>query len=216
MGRFSTIKKVSRFDVMLLGDKEVGKTSLLSRLIDENSIELKKTSSTAGAENVVKTIVLPDAYIKLNICDTPGHERFIHLLRTYYQNCQGAILVYDIQNRETFEKVQDWVFTLREEISSDFVIALAGNKMDMENNRHVSKEEAKQFATVHNCLFLETSAKSNKNVSFIFKALVFALHNQKEERSKVVKNQVSSNEVDPEPEGMKKKRRRCFCLCSIC
>ncbi|KAH8391089.1 hypothetical protein KR215_006560 [Drosophila sulfurigaster] len=75
MGRFSTIKKVSRFDVMLLGDSEVGKTSLLSRLIDENSIELKETSSTAGAENVVKTIVLPDAYIRLNIFDTPGHER---------------------------------------------------------------------------------------------------------------------------------------------
>ncbi|XP_060644710.1 ras-related protein Rab-13-like isoform X1 [Drosophila nasuta] len=216
MGRSSTINKVSRFDVMLLGDSGVGKTSLLMRIMDEKTIELKKTSNTTGPEQMIKTIVLPDAYIRLNICDTPGPERFIHLLRTYYKNCQGALLVYDIQNRKSFERVQDWVFTLREEISSEFVIVLAGNKMDMENNRHVSKEEAIQFATAHNCLFLETSAMSKENVSYTFKALVLALHNQQEERNKVAKNQVYSNEVDPDPEGRQNEQRRYFFHCSIC
>ncbi|XP_034101566.1 ras-related protein Rab-5A-like [Drosophila albomicans] len=214
MGRSSTIKKASRFDVLLLGDSGVGKTSLLMRMMDEKSIELKKTSNTAGPECVVETM-LPDTCIRLNICDILGQKCSIHL-RTYYKNCQGALLVYDIQNRKSFERVQDWVFTLREEISSELVIALAGNKVDMENNRHVSKEEAIQFATAHNCLFLETSAMSNENVSYTFKAIVLALHNQQEERNKVAKNQVSSNEVDPDPEGRKKKRGRYFFPCSNC
>ncbi|KAH8271799.1 hypothetical protein KR044_005826 [Drosophila immigrans] len=75
MRRFTTFRSRSSFDVMLLGDSAVGKSSLLLRLMDNKATELTQPSATVGAEYKVKTIMLPDAYIRLKICDSSGQER---------------------------------------------------------------------------------------------------------------------------------------------
>ncbi|KAH8377893.1 hypothetical protein KR093_007739 [Drosophila rubida] len=75
MRRNTTFRSKCNFDVILLGDTAVGKSSLIARLLDSTSSELKEPTATVGTECAVKTILLPDAYIRLNICDTSGQKR---------------------------------------------------------------------------------------------------------------------------------------------
>ena len=89
----------------------------------------------------------------------------------YYRGAQAAIVVYDISNKETFQKAQTWVKELQRQASPNIVIALAGNKLDLANKRAVSYEEAKQYADEHSLLFMETSAKTAANVMDIFTSI---------------------------------------------
>ncbi|KAM8717499.1 hypothetical protein ACLKA7_004228 [Drosophila subpalustris] len=196
MRRLTTIKSRSKFDIIILGNTDVGKSSLIKRLIDEEAAKLSVPTATVGAEYKVKTISLPNAYIKLNICDCSGQERFRQLLRAYYSICQGAVIVYDMQNRESFEEAKDWVIELREKVSPDMLIALAANKADMETNRTVSKAEGLEYAKDNDLIYMETSSWMGLNVKNIFKALAMALNNKKIEEEKKERNAISDKDKE--------------------
>ncbi|CAO3632201.1 unnamed protein product [Mucor hiemalis] len=106
--------------------------------------------------------------IKLQIWDTAGQESFRSITRSYYRGAAGALLVYDITRRDTFENLPVWLEDVRQHANPNTVITLIGNKCDLEKHRQVSREEAEAFAKEHGLFFLETSAKSAENVEEAF------------------------------------------------
>ncbi|CAF4984045.1 unnamed protein product, partial [Rotaria sp. Silwood1] len=102
--------------------------------------------------------------IKLQIWDTAGQERFRSVTRSYYRGASGALLVYDITNRESYNTIANWLSDARQLASSNIVIILCGNKKDLEDQRQVTFIEANQFAQDNDLIFVETSAMTGENI----------------------------------------------------
>jgi len=120
---------------------------------------------------LTQTVPLNDCTVKFEIWDTAGQERYHSLAPMYYRGAACAIIVYDITSSETFQRAKSWVKELQRQGTQDVVIALAGNKIDREEEREVPADEAKKFATENGLLFMETSAKTNVNVRELFLAI---------------------------------------------
>jgi len=154
----------------MVGDSGVGKSSILMQYTSGTFNE--EQSATIGVDFKVKIVDLDGKKLKLTISDTAGQERFRTLTSTYYRSAQGVVLAYDVTRRETFDNVKVWL----EEVdnystSEDIVKLLVGNKVDLEANRQVSKEDGLEFARQHNMLFIETSAKTKIGVQRAFEEL---------------------------------------------
>ena len=128
-----------------------------------------KHEITIGIEFAAKTIELNKKQVKIQIWDTAGHEAFQSITRTYYRGAVGALLVYDITNKQTFQHCENWLKEIKENGDKDVTIILVGNKSDLEKERQVSKEDAEKFAEMNGLIFLETSAKEAKNIYEVFK-----------------------------------------------
>mmetsp|Transcript_12754 Transcript_12754/g.51216 ORF Transcript_12754/g.51216 Transcript_12754/m.51216 type:complete len:162 (-) Transcript_12754:807-1292(-) len=113
-------------------------------------------------------ITIKERQIKLQIWDTAGQESFRSITRSYYRGAAGALLVYDITRRETFNHLARWLEEARQNANSNMVVMLIGNKSDLEHRRAVSTEEGRQFALEHGLIFMETSAKTAHNVEHAF------------------------------------------------
>merc|ERR1719482_1898538 len=113
-------------------------------------------------------ITIDNKQIKLQIWDTAGQESFRSITRSYYRGAAGALLVYDITRRDTFNHLTTWLEDARQHSNSNMTIMLIGNKSDLEHRRAVSFEEGQQFANEHGLIFLETSAKTAANVEEAF------------------------------------------------
>jgi Ras-related protein Rab-11A len=131
--------------VVLIGDSGVGKSNLLGRFTQN---EFKPDSKTTiGVEFATRTIQVDSVTIKAQIWDTAGQERYRAITNAYYRGGVGALLVYDISKRQTYENVGRWLNELRESSSSNIATMLVGNKIDLGQLRAVSSEEAKRFAS---------------------------------------------------------------------
>lgn len=106
--------------------------------------------------------------INLAIWDTAGQEKFHSLGPIYYRMSNGAILVYDITDKASFQKVKDWVKELRKMLGSDICLVIAGNKVDLEKERNVSLDEAEKYAEQVGASHFNTSAKLNQNIEEVF------------------------------------------------
>lgn len=109
--------------------------------------------------------------IKLQVWDTAGQERFKTITTAYYRGAMGIILVYDITDEKSFENIQNWMKSIKENASAGVERLLLGNKCDMEAKRKVQKEQADKLAREHGIRFFETSAKSSMNVDEAFSSL---------------------------------------------
>jgi len=129
-----------------------------------------KTDSThtIGVEFGSKTVDIGGKIVKQQIWDTAGQERFRSVTRSYYRGAAGAILVYDITNRDSYNHLPTWVNDARSLANSELVIILVGNKTDLGDDREVTFLEASRFAQENDLMFLETSAKTGDNVKDIF------------------------------------------------
>lgn len=114
--------------------------------------------------------------IKAQIWDTAGQERYRAITSAYYRGAVGALLVYDITKRQTFENVQRWLRELRDHADSNIVIMLAGNKTDLNHLRAVATEDAESLAEKENLSFLETSALEAHNVENAFQTILLDIH----------------------------------------
>jgi len=159
-----------QFNVMLIGDSGVGKSSLLLRYSDDQFIE--SFISTLGVDLKIKTITTDDnKYCKLQLWDTAGQERFRTITASYYRGAHGIIIVYDVTERPTFINVERWMKEIQKYAKENVEIILIGNKSDLQD-RQVTFEEGKQLATNLNLPFLEVSAKNRTNVDETFKRLI--------------------------------------------
>ncbi|KAL0091355.1 ras family-domain-containing protein [Phycomyces blakesleeanus] len=123
---------------------------------------------TIGVGFGTRFVTVNDQQIKLQIWDTAGQESFRTITRSYYRGAAGALLVYDITRRDTFENLSTWLEDVRQHANPNTVIIVIGNKSDLDNKRQVSREEGERFARENDLFFLEASAKSADNVEEAF------------------------------------------------
>ncbi|XP_015670462.1 ras-related protein Rab-2B [Protobothrops mucrosquamatus] len=148
---------------------------------------------TIGVEFGARMISIENKKIKLQIWDTAGQESFRSITRSYYRGTAGALLVYDITRRETFNHLYAWLEDARQHSSPHMVIMLIGNKSDMENRRVVQKEEGEAFAREHGMVFMETSAKTSANVEEAFLNTAKAIYRKIQQGELDISNEVSAD-----------------------
>lgn len=168
------------FKIVLIGDSSVGKTDLLSRFTrDEFNPDSR---ATIGVEFATRTLEINGKRIKAQIWDTAGQERYRAITAAYYRGAVGALVVYDISNSDSYESVSRWLKEMKEHADANIVIALVGNKSDLEHLRAVPTEEARNFAAEHNLLFTEASALNADNVEFTFHQLIKSIYDMVSKR----------------------------------
>jgi len=155
--------------ILLIGQSGVGKSCLLCRFTDDTfNVD---NAVTIGVDFKMKKITVDNNNIKLALWDTAGQERFRTLTPNYYRDGQGAILVYDVSNRDSFTCLETWINELnRYSTKNNIIKMVVGNKIDQE--RQVTREEGIEFARRHRTLFIETSAKTKEGVHVAFEELV--------------------------------------------
>lgn len=127
---------------------------------------------TIGVEFATRSINLSGKTVKAQIWDTAGAERYRALTAAYYRRAVGALLVYDISNRSTFESIERWLAELREHSDPQIIVLLVGNKVDLVDKREVSVQEGTACAAKFGLPFLETSAFAATNVEQAFHAVL--------------------------------------------
>ncbi|KAK9732999.1 hypothetical protein RND81_04G037200 [Saponaria officinalis] len=152
--------------LVLLGDMGAGKSSLVLRFVKGQFVEFQE--STIGAAFFSQTLAVNDVTVKFEIWDTAGQERYHSLAPMYYRGAAAAIIVFDVTSSDSFARAKKWVQELQKQGNPNMVMALAGNKSDLEERRAVSAEEARTYAEENGLVFMETSAKTAQNVNEIF------------------------------------------------
>ncbi|XP_028922049.2 ras-related protein Rab-12 [Ornithorhynchus anatinus] len=188
-----------KLQVIIIGSRGVGKTSLMERFTDDTFCEACK--STVGVDFKIKTVELRGKKIRLQIWDTAGQERFNSITSAYYRSAKGIILVYDITKKETFEDLPKWMKMIDKYASEDAELLLVGNKLDCETDREITRQQGEKFAQqITGMRFCEASAKDNFNVDEIFLKLVDDI--LKKMPLDVLRNELSNSilSLQPEPE----------------
>jgi Ras-related protein Rab-2A len=154
------------FKYIIIGDSGVGKSCLLLQFTDKRFENLHDI--TIGVEFGARVISVTGQELKLQIWDTAGQESFRSITRSYYRGAVGALLVFDVTRRETFEHVQMWLDDALTNCHTPLTAMLVGNKIDLANQRTVTREEAEEFAKKKGITYIEASAKTAENVDAAF------------------------------------------------
>ena len=178
-----------KYKIMVLGESKVDKTSLIKRYTKDQFGGVYLT--TVGMDFQDKIIEIEDKKVRLQIWDTAGQERFRNVTKSYFQSSQGLVLVYDITDRESFEKLNFWVDNIKNFAPENAKFILVGNKCDLANDRKVSYEEGENYAKNLNIKFFEASARDGTNVNELF----FYLANEIYQDNKLKGNNNSNNGV---------------------
>ena len=174
------------FKIIIVGDSGVGK-SCLSIKASRNYFE-DFYSPTVGFEFLTFNVKVEDQNIKLQIWDTCGQEVYRSLISSFYRSASLAIIVYSIDNEESYINIEKWLNDIKTQSNPDVKIFLIGNKADLEDKRQVTKESGEKFYKDHKLsFFTETSAKTGFNVQNVFIEVAKELYKQHEE----IKNRVS-------------------------
>ena len=173
------------FKLIVVGDCNVGKSSLIIKAIKNYFEELY--SPTVGFEFLSFHIKISDQNIKLQIWDTCGQEVYRSLINSFYRNSSLAILVYSIDNKNSFKHLEEWLNDIKSQANPDIKIFLIGNKADLEDNRVISKDEGEKFCSDHQLsLFLETSAKTGFNAQNLFMKAGIVLYQEHLKNNNVI------------------------------
>ena len=154
------------FKLILIGDSCVGKSNILSKYL-KNEFD-PNSRATVGVEFGTKNILINNKKIKIQIWDTAGQERYRSITSAYYKGAKGALIVYDITRKATFNNIDKWISDLKLNGDKDICIVILGNKSDLNDKRQVTFEEGQKMAKDCNMMFFETSAKTGENVEKIF------------------------------------------------
>eukprot|EP01126_Amoeba_proteus_P027156 TRINITY_DN2693_c0_g2_i9.p1 TRINITY_DN2693_c0_g2~~TRINITY_DN2693_c0_g2_i9.p1 ORF type:complete len:170 (+),score=44.57 TRINITY_DN2693_c0_g2_i9:337-846(+) len=149
---------------------------------------------TIGVEFGTKTVIVDDVPIRLQIWDTAGQESFRSITRSYYRGAAGALLVFDVTRRESFNQLDEWLNDTKNHANEAMVTVLIGNKIDLESRRAVGEGEARDFAKNHGLVYVETSAKLATNVEEAFVACAKQIY------EKILNNQI---DLSSETSGVK-------------
>ena len=175
------------FKVLLLGNSNVGKSSLFLRFVDD--IWNDTFVPTIGVDFKIKTFEIDSKKIKMQIWDTAGQERFKNIIASYYRGAHGILLLYDVTDKDSFKNLGNWLIEIEKNASKNVLKLLIGNKSDLEEKRVISFNQGKEFADSYGLKFLETSAKKNINVTEAFEMLGRQLMNASKEKKIVAQKQ---------------------------
>ena len=149
--------------IITLGSSEVGKTSIFDRYFNNEFRE--NQLATVGIDFQTKFFKFDGMNIKGVYTDTAGQEKFRAISVNYLKPANGVILVFDITKEDTFDAIEEWLKYLKDNNKDNIEKILIGNKLDLEKNRKVSKEDAEAFAKANGCLYFEASAKTGQNIN---------------------------------------------------
>eukprot|EP01067_Filipodium_phascolosomae_P000130 Filipodium_phascolosomae@DN1107_c0_g1_i1.p1 len=157
---------VHKFNILVLGEKSVGKTSIIMRLsegvFDDSYI------TTLGVDLKRHFLTINNNKVQLQLWDTAGQERYRTITPNYYRQAAGILLVFDICRAETFDLIDTWMHGIKEHATPDTEAILVGNKADIASRREVNREAASIWADRHGMPYFETSAKTGANISETF------------------------------------------------
>ncbi len=154
-----------KFKICLLGEKSVGKTSLVYRFVDNKFQEDYK--ATLGANILQKHLEIDGHSVSFNIWDLSGQDSFKKLRKLYLEGSKGALVIFDLTNRASFEKLGSWIQNFREH-RGEKPFCLIGNKFDLKDQKVVTEEEASLLAKENDVNLIITSAKTGENVEKAF------------------------------------------------
>ncbi|EAL47390.1 small GTPase Rab11B, putative [Entamoeba histolytica HM-1:IMSS-B] len=184
------------YKIVLVGESGVGKSNLLLRFT-RNEFDPDKRS-TIGVEFATRSINYCDKNIRAQIWDTAGQERYRAITNAYYRGALGALVVYDITKKTSFESVEKWLAELHENADKKVVQMVIGNKCDLSQTREVQTSEGEELAKKNNAFFFETSALDGSNVEEAFMTLLKKIY---DDSSKSVDGEQSNtNEIKPATE----------------
>ena len=191
---------VTRHKIIFIGDAGVGKTTIISRIMDNPFNEVYEPS--IGVDFMSKVIKYRGQNIKLQIWDTAGQEKYKGLIPSYVRNSSIVFLIYDISVKSSFDNIPNWITFIRS--IENTTLVLCGNKIDLEK-REVTKEEGEALAQKEGIAFYEMSAKSGEGIKNMFynavsDLTVFAENNNKES---LIKELMEENGVENAVEGIK-------------
>ena len=157
------------FKILTIGESGVGKTCILRRFV-ENKF-LKNHLATIGIDFKTKTLNINNQEIKLKIWDTAGQERFRNITTQYYKGADGIVLIYDVTDDASYEKIRDWMEQILSNTKrEDIGLVLLGNKCDMEP-RAVTEEQGNKMAEELKVSYFETSALTGQGINEAFNEL---------------------------------------------
>lgn len=184
------------FKIVVIGDSAVGKSNLLSRFardeFDHNS------KATIGVEFQTQVVDIDGKEVKAQVWDTAGQERFRAVTSAYYRGAVGALIVYDITRKITFESIVKWLDELKIHCDTAVAKMLVGNKSDLESIREVMVEDGKKLAEEEGLFFIETSALNSTNVKSAFEIVIREIYknvSRKVLNSDSYKGELSVNRV---------------------
>ena len=191
----------ARHKIIFIGDAGVGKTTIISRIMDNPFIEEYEPS--IGVDFMSKTLKYNGQNVKLQIWDTAGQEKYKGLIPSYVRNSSIVFVVYDISGKTSFDNIPKWINFIKS--IENTTIVLCGNKIDLEN-REVKKEEGEELAKKEGISFFEVSAKTNDNIKNMFYNVIaelptFSQNNTNKES--VIKELMQENGVINMQEGIK-------------
>jgi len=186
------------YKIIIIGDTSVGKTALLSKYL--KGVFPTSPLSTVATEFATKIIQIKEGgYIKAQIWDTAGQEKYKSITFHHYKKSVGGLIVYDITKRSSYDNVKNWYNDLITLGEKGCIIALVGNKLDLiernERKREVSKSEAQAYADENHMLFFETSAYNGNNINDIFEELLQTIYTERrkipelKERDQILESQ---------------------------
>jgi len=197
--------------IILIGDCAVGKTAYATKL--RYGQYQDKYDATIGVDYSARTIcVNNNAMVKCQLWDTAGQENFAPLIKTYYKDIGAVILVFDLNNRQSFKRLDFWIKELNNNGPTDYPISkmLIGNKLDL-NSRMINREEAEEFARLHGFLYEEVSVKQDINVDESLLKLVQDTYKFKNENKGFKSSDLNYLALKPKSNTIKD-RESCCCI----
>jgi small GTP-binding protein len=162
-----------QYSVLLVGDTNVGKTSLLTKYVHDKFTTA--FNPTIGIDFKIKTLKINDKKMKLRIWDTAGQEKFRTITNSYYRGAHGVVVCFAVDNRDSFHATKNWLTQINQLANKTVTIIIIGCKCDV-HPREVSSEEGERLAAENNSSYYEVSSKTGTNIETIFSDLLERMH----------------------------------------
>ena len=154
------------FKLILIGNSGVGKSCILQRYMKHTFEETYKC--TIGVDFLMKSLLIKDKTVKLQLWDTAGQEKYKSMVSSYYRGANVALIVFDLTSHASFDALPIWIENYYKNGPEQKNIILIGNKKDLIEERQVTQEEAETFSETNNMMYFETSAKEGDNIDYVF------------------------------------------------
>jgi small GTP-binding protein len=211
-----------KYKLIVIGDENIGKTSIIERFKNNQFSPIYEP--TLGMDFQSIPILIDDQSVTLLLYDTAGSEKYRSLISLYSNEANIVFLTYDISNLESFNNIGKWYDSLSNINKDEVIFALVGNKLDLDYNRKVKKEDAEKYANEHNYIFQEVSALNGDGIQELFmNKLIDQIRTQFIQRGKNLTDQeeatlkinINSNNKDNDNDKTKDKKnknKKCCCI----
>jgi Ras-related protein Rab-11A len=198
--------KKYEFKIIILGEYNVGKTSIIKKYVENEFNQINKTTINT---NIYNKIIRMDnnTIIKLNIWDTAGEEKMNPIIKQYFKDSSGCLIVYDISNKNSFNQIEKWVNEIKENSPHYCSNILIGNKSDLNLDRKINFEEGVNLGKKYNFNFFECSAKTGNNIAIAFESLCNSIIERRNEGDIEERESIKINKTK---HINKKKNKCCF------